>query len=176
MQWTYLPIPKSKSSRLDSTRSKDIAYLSYKRRTAIDEMHRVTFYVTRIIFLWVAIHVGESISFPLFNHGSYSEAIYAEGILVPQANAGKPLGDRRLFVTILVHKDNRIKINGELVGLEDIIEVLRRMRSEQPKLRVKLMVDQRCQMGIIHKVLALLHTIDLEEVYFTTSAQGGVYL
>ncbi|CAN0537932.1 unnamed protein product, partial [Laminaria digitata] len=96
--------------------------------------------------------------------------------LLPQTKAHKPFGMRRLMVPILVHKDNRIKIDGELVELEDMVEILYGRRSEMPRMKVKMIVDQRCQMMIIHKVLAHVRAAGIQEVYFTTSNQGGVYL
>ena len=137
-------------------------------------MQRVAFYSARIIFLWVAIHIGESIGLPLFSQGSFFEAIYAEGILLPQTSAHERLGDHRLFVPILVHEDYMVKIGNERVSVEEVSGILRRKHIDQPGLKVKLIVDQRCQMEIIHHILSQIRDSGVEEVYFTTSGYSGV--
>lgn len=124
----------------------------------------------------MAISIGKSIYSPMSAQGSYGEAFSAEGILLPQAKAHKHLGYRRLMMPVLVHKDNRIKIDNEFVALDEVAEILFRRRQEMPRMKVKMIVDQRCQMMIVHEVLAHLRAIGIQEIYFTTSNQGGVYL
>ena len=169
MQWTFLPNPNSKYSYFRSGK-RDVGHLSNRRQVAQDRKGRLFFYTSRIIFLWVAIHLAESSVFPLINSlNRLDDVINAEGILIPETSVQDRITWPRLLVPVYIHQDNLVKVGAREVELNEIPEALLERFSEQPRMKVKLIIDQRCEMEMVYAVIAQIQLAGFREIIFITS-------
>lgn len=166
MKWTYLPVSKSNVSRHRSPFPDQLAHLQSRRQHLKGELDRLSFYVIRILFLWVMIHLGEAFTLPLMRLSNHN--VPAQQINVPQTKTHQPFGESRLTLAIFIHADKQMSINGGYVTLGQMRKEVMQHLNNQPLAKIKLVVDKGTQMNEVNEVIRELREVGIEEVHFAT--------
>ncbi len=162
--------PGRKDWRLLKSGTKRFGKLYHKRRNNLKSLEKITKFIFFFWFLVISVKVGESGLYLFYNKAGLDLLTTSKGVDLPvSTQLDKSIFSSHHYLTIVIHKDDSIRISGLDIELIDVKLYIKRLVAHDPLHIVLLVVDQKCKMNTVNKILKICKENGAFRIRFMTS-------
>ena len=141
-----------------------------RRRDKLNHLISLTSFIWFYWFLAFAIRIGPIPSFEFTNFFGFSVAQQSSGIRIPITQYHSQIKiSKRHLLPISISRWGLINVDGSIVKLEELQEIIKKHIKMDPRVEGYLIVDKECKMQVVNIIVSTMRKNNYKRVNFFTS-------